>query len=598
MSSEEIRKSFLEFFKSKNHTIVKSSSLIPDDPSVLLTTAGMQQFKRYFTQELDAKKDFGSLNTASVQKCFRASDIEEVGDKTHLTFFEMLGNFSFGRRPGEASGPEGGYWKKEAIQYATQYLMEELGIDYGRITATYFAGDKSLNLQQDLVSKKELLDKYFKSNPEKVTARGRSENFWGPTGNEGPCGPTVEFYVDGVEVWNVVFNEFYCQTDGKLIPIEARGGARGIDTGMGLERLVAMIQGVENVFETDIFEPIIKKINEIAPQLKDREARIFADHLRASVFLIADGVRPSNKEVGYILRRLLRRVLAYQTLYDVHGDLFALATEAVKEKFADFYPEVADPRILEVMESERDKFQKAIAAGIKELKNYKEITAKDAFYIYETFGLPFELIKELAPDLTKTLSKSDFDREFKKHQEISRAGMEKKFGGHGLLLDTGELKAKDEAELKIVTRLHTATHLLQAALRKVLGSEVKQMGSDITAERTRFDFTFPRKLTAEELKKTEDLVNEAIQEDLPVQFVELPKEEAEKTGALYFFKEKYPPKVKVYYAGHSLQDAFSKEFCGGPHVTNTLIIGRFEIAKEEAVGSGTRRIRAHLKDTP
>lgn len=544
-----------------------SSSLIPDDPSVLLTTAGMQQFKRYFTQELDAKKDFGSLSAASVQKCFRTSDIEEVGDERHDTFFEMLGNFSFG-----------GYFKKEAIKYAYDFVVGEMGlkIDY----VTVFAGEAGIPEDKESEQIWHSLDKEIK-----VKKCGRADNFWGPTGNEGPCGPTTEIYVNGIEIWNVVFNQYYQKSDKTLNLLETPG----IDTGMGLERLAMVAQNKPTIFETDLFAPIIELLpNDLPMRIK----RILADHLRASVFLIADGVRPSNKEAGYILRRLLRRVLAYQTIYDIHGDLFSSAWETVKEKFGKSYPEVKDSRILEVMESERDKFEQAIASGLQELKKYKIIGAKEAFYIYETFGLPFELTKELAPDSTKGLSKSDFDKEFKKHQEVSRAGVEKKFGGHGLLLDTGELKAKDEEELKKVTRLHTATHLLQAALRKILGNEVQQRGSDITVERTRFDFTFSRKLTPEEIKKTEDLVNEAIQKDLPVQFVELPKEEAEKTGALFFFKQKYPDRVKVYYAGHSLKDAFSKEFCGGPHVTNTLTIGKFKILKEEAVGAGVRRIRA------
>ncbi len=577
MSSEEIRKSFLQFFEERDHQIVPSSSLTPDDPSVLLTTAGMQQFKKFFTSELAALEHFHTLNTASVQKCFRTSDIDEVGDKTHLTFFEMLGNFSFG-----------GYFKKEAINWAYEYVTQVLGISPERITVTVFAGDK------DIPYDKESFDIWHKEiglPAEKIEKRGRADNFWGPTGNEGPCGPTTEIYAGGVEIWNLVFNEYYQNPDKTFRPLEVSG----VDTGAGLERITATLQGVEDVFQTDLFAPILKAINETAPHLKDREVRVFADHLRASAFLIADGVRPSNKEAGYILRRLLRRVLAYQTIYDVHGDLLATVWQAVKEKYGKIYPEVADPRILEVMESERDKFEQAIAAGLKELKKYKAITAKDAFYIYETFGLPLELVKELAPEAAKGLSKKDFDEEFKKHQEISRAGAEKKFGGHGLLLDTGELKAKDEEELKKVTRLHTATHLMQSALRKTLGPEVKQMGSDITAERTRFDFTFPRKLTEEEIKKVEDLVNEVIQKDLPVAFKELPKSEAEKTGALFFFKQKYPERVKVYYAGHSLEDAFSKEFCGGPHVDHTLVIGKFKILKEEAVGSGVRRIRATVE---
>lgn len=550
-----------------------SSSLIPDDPSVLLTTAGMQQFKKYFTGELDAQKDFGSSRTASVQKCFRTSDIDEVGDNTHLTFFEMLGNFSFG-----------GYFKREAIRWAYEYVTEVLGINPERITVTVFAGDDAVPYDKESF---DIWHKEIGLPVSKIEKRGRSDNFWGPTGSEGPCGPTTEIYTDGIEIWNLVFNEYYCRSDKTLEKLPTPG----VDTGAGLERIVAVLQGVEDVFQTDIFQPLVAVINEAAPQLKEREVRILADHLRAASFLIADGVRPLNKEAGYILRRLLRRVLAYQIIYDIHADLFSEIHKAIVKKFAEFYPELAEPRIVEVMEAERDKFQRAIAEGIKEIKKYKEIGGKEAFYLYETFGLPFELITELAPETAKKLSREEFDKEFKKHQAISRAGAEKKFGGHGLLLDTGELKARDEAELKKVTRLHTATHLLQAALRKVLGSEVRQMGSDITAERTRFDFTFSRKLTPEEIKRVEDLVNEVIAQDLPVSFVELPKAEAEKSGALFFFKQKYPERVKVYYAGHSLADAFSKEFCGGPHVTHTLEIGKFKIAKEEAVSSGVRRIR-------
>ncbi len=643
MSSEEIRQSFLDFFNSKGHSIVPSSSLIPDDPSVLLTTAGMQQFKRYFTGELDPMKDFGSKNTASVQKCFRTSDIEEVGDRTHLTFFEMLGNFSFGG-PVKTGGHGASYWKKEAIHLAYEYITKVLGISPDRLTVTVFAGDKgsgSLRQAQGELSSptnnvfpeqgrgrtipwdKESFDIWHKEigiPVDRIKKCGRADNFWGPTGNEGPCGPTTEIYADDVEIWNLVFNEYYCspstssgggslrQAQGELssptnnvFPEQGRGitlkplKTPGVDTGMGLERLVIMLQGVEDIFQTDLFAGLIKKINEVAPTLKDREVRVFADHLRSSIFLIADGVRPSNKEAGYILRRLLRRVIAYQTIYDAHADLFALAYAAVKEKYGKLYPEVNNPRILEVMDSEKEKFEIAIANGLKEIGKHKVIGTKEAFYLYESFGLPFELIKELAPEASKDLDRKEFDEAFKKHQELSRAGAEKKFGGHGLLLDTGELKAKDEVELKKVTRLHTATHLMQAALRKVLGPDVQQRGSDITAERTRFDFAFPRKLTAEEVKQVEDLVNGAVAQDLPMGFKEMAKEEAEKTGALYFFKQKYPERVKVYFAGHTLDDAFSKEFCGGPHVTHTLEVGKFKIMKEEAVGAGVRRIRATVE---
>ena len=570
MQSNEIRKKFLDFFKEQGHAVVPSSSLVPDDPSVLLTTAGMQQFKSYYIGKADPMRDFGSKNTASVQKCFRTSDIDEVGDETHLTFFEMLGNFSFG-----------GYFKKEAIRWAYEFIVNELGVSRDRITVTIFGGDSDIPEDKEsyTIWHKEigLLELLIKKN-------GRQDNFWGPTGNEGPCGPTTEIYVDGVGIWNLVFNEYYCNADKSLRKLEIPG----VDTGMGLERLAVMLQGADNVFETDLFHPLISSIREVKSGLDEKVLRVLADHLRASIFLIADGMRPSNKEAGYILRRLLRRILVYGIKYDIHADLFSIATGIIKENYGDWYLEVKNTKeILAVMLEEKTKFEKALALGVKEVEKYAEITAKDAFYIYETFGLPWELLRELVPAKVKDLDEKAWEEEFKKHQEISRAGLEKKFGGHGLILDTGELKASTLEEAEKVTRLHTPSHLMQAALRKVLGSEVHQMGSDITAERTRFDFSFSRKLTAEEIKKVEDLVNEAIQKDLPVSYRELSIEEARKTGALYFFKEKYPDRVKVYSMGE-----FSKEFCGGPHVANTLKVGEFKISKQEAVGAGIRRIRA------
>ena len=511
MESEEIRKKFLEFFRERGHVIVPSSSLMPDDPSVLLTTAGMQQFRRYFTGELDAQKDFGGKNTVSIQKCFRTSDIDEVGDKTHLTFFEMLGHFSFG-----------GYFKKETIEWTYQLLTEAFGVQPERISATVFTGDEAVAFD------KESFDAWSKFlSHSKIRKGQRKDNFWGPAGSEGPCGAANEVYVDDMEVATLVFMEFYCLPDKTLKPLPKKG----VDVGWGFERIVKVTQGVENVFQTDIFELIIKKINEIAPHLKDREVRVFADHLRAAIFLTADGVRPSNKEAGYILRRLLRRTLAYQIKYDIHADLFSEALKFIKDKFGPFYLEVKKTQeIGEVFEGEKNKFQKAIAAGLFELKKRDKISAQDAFYLYETFGLPWELLKELVPAKVKDLNKEAFDAEFKKHQEISRAGSEKKFGGHGLILDTGELKASTPEEVEKVTRLHTATHLMQAALRKVLGPEVHQMGSDITAERTRFDFSFSRKLTDEEVKKVEDLVNDTIKKGLEVKKEVMSLKDAKKSA--------------------------------------------------------------------
>ena len=601
MNSEEIRKSFHNFFEERGHKIVPSSSLIPDDPSVLLTTAGMQQFKKYFTGELDPKKDFGSLSTASVQKCFRTSDIDEVGDESHLTFFEMLGNFSFG-----------GYFKEKAIEYGFEFITKvmKLEIDYVSVfdPAKVPAGD----WRKDVPFDEESFKIWHKFLPVSKIRRASIDNFWGPTGTEGPCGPTTEIYVKGVELWNIVFNQFYCSAEKKLVPLKIQG----VDTGMGLERLAMVSQKVPTIFENDLFKSLV----ELLPAGMDaRTKRIFVDHFRGSFFLIADGLRPSNKEREYILRRLLRRTFAHQIQNPISPELISRFYEAVKKIFVGFYPEIDNPYILEVVSAEKKKFDENMSIWVREFsKHIKVILSKklsrevtlieieeEAFELYQTFGVPLDFIRELLRPYGFSIDEDKFRQWFKKHQEISRAGQEKKFGGHGLLLDTGELKAKDEAELKKVTRLHTATHLLQAALRKVLGPEVNQMGSDITVERTRFDFTFPCKLTAEEIKKVEDLVNDIIKKDLPMQYKEMPIEEAKKTGALHFFsarggsalggKEKYPERVKVYYAGRSLEDAFSKEFCGGPHVTHTGEIGKFKIVKEEAVGAGVRRIRATVE---
>ena len=583
MESKEVRKKFLKFFERKGHVVVSSSSLLSDDPSVLITTAGMQQFKLYYTGEKDPFKDIhpnfgqpiGSKNTVSIQKSFRTSDIDEVGDETHLTFFEMLGNFSFGS-----------YFKKEAIELSHEFITKELELEIDYVSV--FKGEEGVPLDEDSVAIWKALGMID------IRRFGREDNFWGPTGSEGPCGPTTEIYIKGVEVWNLVFNEYYSHPDGKLTKLDTPG----VDTGMGLERLMAVIHNETDVFKTDLFLPIVKKFEEVASNLDEKTKRVFADHLRASAFLIADGIRPSNKEAGYILRRLLRRVIAYGVNRDIHADLFATVLPEIIKKYGDPYPELRNEKeILRVMEEEKSRFQAALGRGIKELAGRDALTAADAFNLYESYGLPFELIKDIAPKgLADNLRREDFDKEFERHQKKSRAGAESKFGGHGLLLDTGKIKAGNEEELNKVLRLHTATHLLQAALRQVLGNEVEQRGSDVNAERTRFDFTFPRKLTPEEIKKVEDLINEVIESDLPVRKIELPLEEAKKTGALHFFKAKYPPQVKVYYIGNSLEDAFSKEFCNGPHVERTSEIAQVAIKKEEAVSAGVRRIRAELKN--
>jgi alanyl-tRNA synthetase len=559
MTNQQIREKFKKFFESKGHKWVESASLLPTDPSVLFTTAGMQQFKPYYTGEADAMKDFGVLNTASLQKVMRTSDIDEVGDETHLTFFQMLGNFSFG-----------GYWKELAIAYAYEFIVKELGlkIDY----VSVFGGED--NIPADEESEK-IWQTLAKNDELKIEIKkmGKKDNFWGPTGDEGPCGPTTEIYVSGVEVWNVVFNEYYKHKDGKLENLKTAG----IDTGMGLERLAAVIQK-KSIFETDLFGLIMESIPK---HLDTRTRRIIADHLRTVVFLASDGVIPSNKDQGYVLRRLMRRVMAFNVSKDI--------IDKVIETYESQYPELRAKRneILDLYSEELAKFNKTLRSGLNELKGLQVVDAAGSFKLYESFGLPFEVVKDAAGERAKDLRREDFEAEFKKHQEKSRAGAAKKFGGHGLLMDTGELKAGNEEELKKATRLHTATHLLHAALRKVLGNEVKQAGSDITSERLRFDFSFSRKLTPEELQNVEDLINEAVKKDFNVTREEMAYEDAIKSGAMAFFKLKYPPKVKVYSVGD-----FSKELCGGPHVSHTAEIGKVKIIKEEAVSAGVRRIRA------
>lgn len=589
MTSQEIRRKFLDFFEKRGHTIVPSSSLIPDDPSVLLTTAGMQQFKPYYIGKADALKDFGSLNTASVQKSFRTSDIDEVGDESHLTFFEMLGNFSFG-----------GYFKKEAIQYAYDFFKEiGLPIEY----VTVFGGDAQVHADEES-------EKIWRElGITDIRHKGREDNFWGPTGSEGPCGPTTEIYVNGVEIWNIVFNQYYCKTDKTLIPLEKPG----VDTGMGLERLAMVLQNKKNIFETDLFQTPFKYFL----MVDEEEGRIIADHLRGSLFLIADGVMPSNKSAGYILRRLIRRI----AVICKNGNI---PINSIEERirraieFYGFYPELKNnvEVIVTEIQEEIGKFNKTIEKGLNEFfKKYpemnvqkiepgkvsaphilKQVNVDDAFHFHQTFGLTIDIIKDLAKRGGHIVDEQAFIKAFEKHQEISRAGADAKFGGHGLLLNTGELKAADEAELQKVTRLHTATHLLNAALRKVLNDpNIRQDGSDITAERTRFDFTFPRKLTQDEIKKIEDAVNEVVAKNMEVVREEMPYNDAAQSGALHFFREKYPERVSVYtVCDTKTGEVFSKELCGGPHISRTGEIGHFKIIKEGSSSAGVRRIRAVL----
>jgi len=565
MKSDELRKKFLKFFEKKGHKIVPSSSLIPTDPSVLFTTAGMQQFKPYYLGE---PSPYGP-NVASCQKCFRTSDIEEVGDERHLTFFEMLGNFSFG-----------GYFKEEAIKFAFEFLFKKLKLPLSKAIFTVFEGDEEVPEDKESFE----IWRKLKIPKEKIKKCSRKDNFWGPTGLEGPCGPTTEIHIEGIEVWNLVFNEYYKDREGKLTPLKQKG----VDTGMGLERLAMICQKKNSVFETDLFLPVMREL-QIAKQSRNvRSERIIADHIKGSVFLISEGILPSNVERGYVLRRILRRAILHSKILNLPKNSLIEAAKRVIEIYKNVYPEVLSKQadVLTVIENEREKFEKTLEVGLKKLKseiencklkNEKVLPGKIVFDLFQSYGFPLEITKEIAKKDGLEVNEKDFQERFKKHQEVSRIGAEKKFGGLGKITDYNMVK------------LHTATHLLHAALREILGKHVKQMGSDITPERLRFDFSFERKLTREEIKKVEDLVNQKIKEDLEVKKEEMSLKEALESGALAFFKEKYPERVTVYSIGN-----FSKEICAGPHVKKTSELGVFKIKKEESAGKGIRRIYAIL----
>lgn len=576
MTSGEIRQKFLDFFEKRGHKIVSSSSLVPkNDSSVLLTTAGMQQFKPYFTGDKDPMKDFGSRRTVSIQKSFRTSDIDEVGDESHLTFFEMLGHFSFGD-----------YFKKETIEWTFELLTKIFGIAPERISVSVFEGDQKIPKDQ------ESYNAWMQLLPVQKIKLGKREdgNVWGPAGPEGPCGACNEVYVDGLEVATLVFMEYFYSKDGTFVLLEQKG----VDVGWGFERIVSIIQSAPTIFETDLFESVIQLIPHRDIENEAKAVRIIADHIRGATFLIADGVLPLNIAQGYILRRLLRRAIRYGRVLNLDRNfMIPLAGEFI-EIYKEFYPELSAKRenILIVIAKEEEKFSKTLELGIKEFEKIAIpgiVTGEGIFRLYESFGFPPELTKELAFERNIKFDESGLKTAMEKHQEISRAGAEKKFGGHGIR------ENQNLGDINKITRLHTATHLLHQALHDVLDSEaeVKQMGSDITEERTRFDFTFPRKLTPEEIKKIENIVNEKIKMNLSIIVRKMPKEEAVKIGARAFKLEKYAEEVNVYSIGDSdLSKAYSKEFCGGPHVNYTSQIGIFKIIKEESSSAGIRRIRA------
>ena len=611
MKSYELRNLFLKFFEERGHKIVPSSSLLPTDPSVLLTTAGMQQFSLYLSGKKDPIKDFGGRHLASCQKCFRTGDIEEIGDDTHHTFFEMLGNWSVGQ-------DETGYFKEGAIKYALEFLVDKLGLDKNRLYVTVFKGEGNIPKDEEAI---ELWQKY--GIPlERIKECSKKDNFWGPVSDTGPCGPCSEIHYDRgshlgcgrpdcgpncdyckrvVEIWNLVFMQYFKNEKGDYVLLEQTN----IDTGIGFERLLSLLQGKSAAYETDIFEEFISKLESISGvKYEDNKKafRIIADHVRSSMFLISDGIEPSNLGQGYVLRRLLRRMIRYSKLINLKPQFWIEFIHIMIDKYKDIYPNVISQKeeIIEVIKKEEEKFEKTLHKGLKELDekiltreikkgrtgkahDQEKIIGKDAFDIYQTYGFPIEMITEEAQGRGVEVDIEGFNNEMRKHQDLSRAGAEKKFGGVGK--DTGEIGAK----------LHTATHLLHSALRKTLGEHVKQMGSDINAERLRFDFTHTQKMTPEEIKKVEDIINEKISQGLVIKKEEMNIDEALKSGALAFFKEKYPNIVSVWTMfDPKTREVFSKEICAGPHVENTLKLKSFKIIKEESSSAGVRRIKATI----
>ncbi len=583
MSSAEIRSRFLKFFEKRGHRIIDSASLVTSDEkgitnSTLFNIAGMQPLMPYL---LGAPHPSGSRRLVNVQKCLRTVDIDGIGDKTHATFFEMLGNWSLGD-----------YWKEDAIKWSYEFLTskeEGLGLNPEQLYVTVFEGDESVPRDEESA---DIWKKIFRENriPGNRIFYLPAKNNWWEIGENGPCGPDTEMYYDilnkfknnglhhdefikadeardVVEIWNDVFMQ-YEKKNGKIIGKLAKPS---VDTGAGLERLAMVMQRVDNIYDTDLLKPVMDKIKNSSKKYDLKSARIIADHLKASTFLIGDGVEPSNTDRGYILRRLLRRAIRHSKVIGLDIDLIQLVQSN-------------DEKIKEEIKKEIARFEKTLEIGLREFNR-----GTDAFTLFSSYGFPIELTLELAKEKGIEVDIKKYEEEMKKHQSLSRSGAEQKFKG-------GLADPKNE----MVLRYHTATHILHQALHDILGDKVMQKGSNITEERLRFDFSLDRKMTDEEKKKVEDIVNKKIQESLPMNMIVMDKSEAEKTGARHSFGDKYGDEVSIYFIGNSLENAYSKEFCGGPHVGNTIELAgpnkelKFKIQKEEAVAQGIRRIKAVL----
>ena len=584
ITNQELRKKFFDYFEAKKHVKIPSAPLVPEnDPTVLFTTAGMHPLVPFLLGEDHP----AGKRLCNIQKCIRTGDIDEVGDEWHSTFLEMIGFWSLGD-----------YFKKDAIKYVFEFFTDKkwLNIDPSRLSVSVFVGDKKTPRDEESAN----IWTSLGIPEERIYFLGREDNWWGLPGNKGPCGPDTEIFYDNgqtkcgpgckpgcscgkyVEIGNIVFLE-YNGIKGKFLPLKQKN----VDVGIGFERLLAVLNNKKEIYSTELYEPIIKKIQELESISEDTSEEIIADHIRAAVFIMNDGVSPSNLDQGYVLRRLIRRSIRHAKKLDIEGKFLKKLAQIVIEIYSPYYPDLEKNKIkiFKELEKEEEKFQRTLNKGLKQLLKIIEKLPKgdiipgiEVFHLYDTYGFPLELTRELAHEHGYHIDEEGYIKAFKKHQEKSRSGSEDKFKGG--LLDDSEISKK----------YHTATHLLHQALRKVLGNHVMQKGSNINSERMRFDFTHPEKLTPEQLSEVENLVNKQIDQKIPISCQEMSLKEAESTGAIGLFKDKYGEKVKVYEVGE-----FSKEICGGPHVENTQNLGKFSIKKEKSASAGVRRIKAVLE---
>ncbi len=595
MKADELRQMFLDYFQSEGHTVISGSSLIPEnDPTVLFTTAGMHPLVPYLLGEPHPS----GTRLCNVQKCIRTGDIDSVGDLSHLTFFEMLGNWSLGD-----------YFKEEAIAWSYKFLTSPgyLGFDPARLSVTVFAGDGDVPKDEESIA----IWKKLGIPEARIHALPKKDNWWGPAGKTGPCGPDTEMFVDTgrdacgadcrpgcscgkyFEIWNDVFMQYNKLEDGSYAPLEQHN----VDTGMGVERTIAMLQGKRSVYETELFAPVIEAIADTAGRKMEENAdtaiafRVVADHLRSSVFILGDprGVSPGNLGQGYVLRRLIRRSVRYARKLGLESGVLCKLATPVIDGYRHVYPELEERRdwITSELGQEEERFEKTLSRGMGELNKVLEklvehgqtqFPGRVAFRLYDTCGFPIEFTEEICAESGLHVDREGFEKAFEKHKEVSKQSADKAFKG-GLA---------DHSEM--TTRLHTATHLLHKALQEVLGPHAMQKGSNITAERLRFDFSHPEKVNREQLTQVEQIVNDAIEADYPISFESMTLEEAREQGAMALFGGKYGEMVKVYRIGD-----FSKEVCGGPHVERTGELGHFRIKKEEASSAGVRRVRAVLE---